>query len=153
MRASRRFHSPWMTGVCTDEDYRGLLSRVADAAFDPNFVCRNDDGAIVGFFNLGQIVRGPLQSAYLGYGAVAAHAGQGLMTEGMQLLLARAFGVLQLHRVEANIQPGNERSLALARRSGFVREGLSERYLKVGGVWRDHERWAIRVEQWHPRPD
>ena len=72
------------------------------------------------------------------------------MTEGMQLLLARAFGVLRLHRVEANIQPGNARSLALARGSGFVHEGLSERYLKVGGRWRDHERWAIRVEQWHP---
>jgi ribosomal-protein-alanine N-acetyltransferase len=152
MRASRTFHSPWMTGVCTDEDYHGLLRRVADDAFDPNFVCRHDDGAIVGFFNLSQIVRGPLQSAYLGYGAVAAHAGQGYMTQGMQLLLARAFGVLGLHRVEANIQPANERSLALAMRSGFVREGFSERYLKVGGRWRDHERWAIRIEQWHPSP-
>jgi ribosomal-protein-alanine N-acetyltransferase len=105
---------------------------------------------IVGFFNLSQIVRGPFQSAYLGYGAVAAHAGQGYMTEGMQLLLGRAFETLRLHRVEANIQPGNERSLALASGSGFVREGLSERYLKVGGRWRDHERWAIRVEQWNP---
>jgi [ribosomal protein S5]-alanine N-acetyltransferase len=72
------------------------------------------------------------------------------MTEGMQLLLARAFETLRLHRVEANIQPGNERSLALASGSGFVREGLSERYLKVSGRWRDHERWAIRVEQWNP---
>jgi [ribosomal protein S5]-alanine N-acetyltransferase len=150
MRASRIFHSPWMTGVCTDEEYEGLLERVADDAFDPNFVRRHQDDAIVGFFNLSQIVHGPLQSAYLGYGAVAAHAGQGYMTEGMQLLLARAFGALNLHRVEANIQPGNEPSLSLASRSGFVREGFSERYLKVGGSWRDHERWAIRVEQWRP---
>jgi [ribosomal protein S5]-alanine N-acetyltransferase len=66
----------------------------------------------------------------------------------MELLLAHAFTDLGLHRVEANIQPGNQRSIALVRRAGFVKEGFSEAYLKIGGEWRDHERWAIRVEQW-----
>jgi [ribosomal protein S5]-alanine N-acetyltransferase len=152
MAASRRYHRPWMVGVTTDQEYDALLERVRDDRFDPNFACRIEDGAIVGFFNLSQIVRGPLQSAYLGYGAVAAYGGQGYMSEGMALLLARAFTQLGLHRVEANIQPSNERSLALARRSGFVREGFSERYLKVAGRWRDHERWAIRAEQWSAGP-
>jgi ribosomal-protein-alanine N-acetyltransferase len=64
------------------------------------------------------------------------------------LVLGRAFGEMRLHRLEANIQPGNIASIALARGAGFVREGFSERYLKIGGRWRDHERWAIRVEQW-----
>ena len=137
-----------MTGVITDEGYDNLMSRVAVENADPNFVCRIDTGAIVGFFNLSQIVRFQLQSAYLGYGAVAAHAGQGFMTEGMQLLLKRAFTELKLHRVEANIQPGNAPSRALAERCGFVHEGFSERYLKIGGRWCDHERYAIRVEQW-----
>jgi ribosomal-protein-alanine N-acetyltransferase len=148
MRASAAFHRPWMTGVITDEGYDNLMSRVADENADPNFVCRIDTGAIVGFFNLSQIVRFQLQSAYLGYGAVAAQAGQGFMTEGMQLLLKRAFTELKLHRVEANIQPGNAPSRALAERCGFVHEGFSERYLKIGGRWCDHERYAIRVEQW-----
>ena len=107
MLASRRFHRPWMTGVITDEAYDRLLGRVGDDRFDPNFVCRVDDGAIVGFFNLGEITRGYLQSACVGYGAVAAHAGRGYMAEGMQLLLGRAFNELRLHRVEANIQPGS----------------------------------------------
>ena len=114
-------------------------------------VRRREDGAIVGFFNISQIIRGPLQSAFLGYGGVAAHAGQGYMTEGMELVLERAFTELALHRLEANIQPGNAASIALARRCGFVREGFSERYLKVGGRWRDHERWAIRAELWRSR--
>ncbi len=70
------------------------------------------------------------------------------MREGLELVLGRAFTELGLHRLEANIQPGNHASIALVERCGFVREGFSERYLKVGGRWRDHERWAIRVEQW-----
>src|SRR5439155_15351959 len=91
---------------------------------------------------------GPLQSAFLGYGGVAALSGQGYMSEGLRLLLRHVFEELRLHRIEANIQPDNERSLALVRRAGFVREGYSERYLRIGGRWRDHERWAIRIEQW-----
>ena len=59
-----------------------------------------------------------------------------------------AFGRLGLHRVEANIQPGNTPSLRLVRRAGFTREGFSRRYLKIGGRWRDHERWALLRESW-----
>ena len=73
------------------------------------------------------------------------------MTEGMDLVLRHAFVVLRLHRLEANIQPGNAASTALARRCGFEREGFSARYLKVGGRWRDHERWAIWAERWRQR--
>jgi [ribosomal protein S5]-alanine N-acetyltransferase len=148
MRASRKLHHPWLDPPTTPAAFDNLLRRVSDDRFDPMLACRLDDGAIVGFFNISEIVRGSLQSAFLGYGAVAAYAGQGYMTESMQLVLARAFDELRLHRLEANIQPGNTGSIALVRRSGFVREGFSERYLKIGGRWCDHERWAIRSEQW-----
>jgi [ribosomal protein S5]-alanine N-acetyltransferase len=151
MRASRRHHRPWLTAPTTDEAFDTLLRRAEDPAFEPLLVCRLEDGAIAGFINISQIFRGPLQSAYLGYGGVAALAGQGYMREGLELVLARAFTELRLHRLEANIQPGNHASIALVRSAGFVREGFSERYLKIGGRWRDHERWAIRVEQWRAR--
>ena len=128
-----------------------LLARHAGEDFVSLLARRRDGDALVGYFNIGNIVRGPFQSAFLGYAAFAGQTGQGYMTEALELTLRYAFGALKLHRLEANIQPGNAASIALARRCGFVREGFSERYLKVNGRWRDHERWAIRAEQWRDR--
>jgi [ribosomal protein S5]-alanine N-acetyltransferase len=150
MRSSRRLHSPWVPAA-SDQSFDRLLRCVEDDRYEPGLVCRIEDGAIVGFINMNEIVRGLFQSAYLGYAAVAAHAGQGYMREGLEVVMARAFTELGLHRLEANIQPANHASIALVRGAGFVREGFSERYLKIGGRWRDHERWAIRVEQWRAR--
>jgi ribosomal-protein-alanine N-acetyltransferase len=99
--------------------------------------------------NVSEIVRGALRSAYLGYYGFAPYLGHGYMSEGMTLALRWAFGALRLHRLEANIQPGNRASLRLARRLGFRREGFSPRYLKIAGRWRDHERWALLAEEWH----
>ena len=93
--------------------------------------------------NVSEIVRGVFRSAYLGYYAFTPHARQGLMTEAVALVVGTAFRRLGLHRLEANVQPGNLASLRLVRRLGFRREGYSPRYLKIRGRWRDHERWAI----------
>jgi ribosomal-protein-alanine N-acetyltransferase len=105
-------------------------------------------GELAGVINLSEIVRGAFRSAYLGYYAFVPHAGRGYMTEGLALALRWIFGTLRLHRVEANIQPGNAASRALVRRLGFRREGFSPRYLKIAGRWRDHERWALVAEDW-----
>ena len=111
-------------------------------------VCRREDDAIVGVYNVSEITRGFFESAFLGYYAFAPTAGRGLMAEGLELVLRYAFRRLKLHRLEANIQPGNERSKRLVERAGFRYEGYSPRYLKIGGRWRDHERWAITREDW-----
>ena len=148
MRASGDLHQPWISPPLDNDAFDAVLARARGESFEFLLVRRHSDGAIAGYFDVSQIIRGPLQSAFLGYGGVAALSGQGYMSEGMRLLLDYAFVDLRLHRLEANIQPGNERSLALVRRAGFVREGFSERYLKIGGRWCDHERWAIRIEQW-----
>jgi ribosomal-protein-alanine N-acetyltransferase len=150
-RASLDLHRPWVDPPTSDEGFTALVRRARDESFEPMIVRRREDRDIVGFFNLSHIIRGDLPSAFLGFGAVAGHQGQGYMTEGLMLVLSRAFGGLRLHWVEANIPPANARSIALVRRCGFVKEGLSERYLKVGGRWRDHERWAIRAELWRER--
>lgn len=146
--ASRSLHRPWSYPPETPDAFERMLERTRSERYVSLLVCRRDDGVFLGYFNLSEIIRGALQSAFLGYGAVAAHAGQGYMTEGLELVLGHAFGPLDLHRVEANIQPPNLRSAALVRRCGFVHEGFAERYLKVGGRWCDHDRYAITVERW-----
>jgi [ribosomal protein S5]-alanine N-acetyltransferase len=153
MRASRSFHRPWATAPTDDDRFAAYLVDSRRPDFEAMLVCRSEDRAIVGFFNLSQIVRRSLQSAYLGYAAGKPFAGHGYMREGISLVLRHAFLDLRLHRIEANIQPGNLASIALAKGAGFQREGFSPRYLKIGGRWRDHERWAVLADDWRRRPE
>jgi ribosomal-protein-alanine N-acetyltransferase len=147
-RSSRKFHQGLVSPASEPAQYLSLLERAHSDSFAYFLVCRKKDDAILGVINLSQIFHGPFRSAYLGYYIGKKHAGQGYMTEALQLMLFHAFDKLKLHRLEANIQPGNTASIALVKRAGFVREGFSRRYLKIGGKWRDHERWAIMVEDW-----
>jgi ribosomal-protein-alanine N-acetyltransferase len=148
MRASRALHRPWMASPETMDAWEQQMRRAEADDHEFLLACLRDGGAIVGSFDLSQIFRGGFQNAYLGFRAGAPYAGQGLMTEGLRLTLRHAFTALRLHRVEANVQPGNARSKALVQRCGFRLEGFSPRYLKIGGRWRDHERYAITVEDW-----
>ena len=145
---SRRLHRPWTYPPERPEQFDELYARSRREDTVCLLACRRDTGEIAGVLIISQIVRGAFQSAYLGYYAHERHSGQGLMREAMAQTVAHAFGPLALHRLEANIQPGNARSIALAKRCGFELEGFSPRYLKIGGRWRDHERWAIRSETW-----
>ena len=151
MRASRSFHRPWATAPTDNDRYDAYLADARRPDFEALLVCRQEDLAIVGFFNLSQIERGALQSAYLGYAAGKRYAGKGYMREAIRLVMMHAFLTMRLHRIEANIQPGNHASIALARGAGFQREGFSPRYLKISGRWRDHERWALLAEDWRSR--
>ena len=146
VRASKALHRPWVHPPADPSAFRRYLRHNRGKAFEALLAVRREDGAIVGVFNLSQIFHGPLRSAYLGYWVGRPFSGQGYMAEGMDLLLRHAFRTLKLHRVEANVQPENRASRALVRRAGFRKEGFSPRYLKIGGRWRDHERWAITVE-------
>jgi [ribosomal protein S5]-alanine N-acetyltransferase len=147
VRASRDLHRPWVYPADTKTAFDGYIRRNRESYFVGLLICRRTDDRIIGMANLSQIFRGNLQGAYLGFWASAEFAGQGYMTEGLQLVLHYAFKRLRLHRLEANVQPENEKSKALMKRSGFRYEGFSPRYLKVGGRWCDHERWAIVAEE------
>jgi [ribosomal protein S5]-alanine N-acetyltransferase len=148
MEESRAFHRKWASAPTDPERFAAYVADSRRPDFEARLVCRRDDDAILGFFNISQITRGQLQSAYLGYAVAERHAGHGYMREAIQQVLELAFVELTLHRLEANIQPGNHASIALARGAGFSREGFSPRYLKISGRWRDHERWALLADDW-----
>jgi ribosomal-protein-alanine N-acetyltransferase len=142
---SRRLHRPWVHPPSSPKMFRSYLARARDS-HESYVAHRRSTGELVGVVNLSEIVLGAFRSAYLGYYGFVPHAGLGYMTEAMELVMREAFRTLHLHRLEANIQPGNQASIALVRRLGFRREGYSPRYLKIGGRWQDHERWAILAE-------
>jgi len=147
-RASKRFHRGLVSPPITPVQFAAFLDRSNTETSICLFICLVTDGSIIGAITLSQIFRGGFQSGYLGYYVGARHANHGYMTEALELLLSYAFRTLKLHRLEANIQPGNIASIALVKRAGFRLEGYSKRYLKICGRWRDHERWAILVEDW-----
>ena len=151
VKASQKLHGPWIAAPHTPEHFRELITRSRKPAHECFFVCLIETGELAGVINLSEIVRGLFQSAYLGYYAFSPFAGEGYMTEGLSLVLDRAFGALGLNRVEANIQPKNKPSSRLVSRLGFRLEGFSPRYLKIAGRWRDHERWAVLADEWNGR--
>jgi ribosomal-protein-alanine N-acetyltransferase len=125
--ASRSLQQPWIDPPDTPgrfAEYLEYAQREDQAAY---LVRHSTCGGLVGYVKVSNMVRRAFQSAYLGYGAFESHAGRGLMTEGLRTVLALVFGDLGLHRVEANIQPANDRSIALVRRLGFEKEGFSPR--------------------------
>ena len=147
MRDSIELHEPWISPPHSPALYRFYLQRLARDDHEGFVVCRREDESIVGAINLNNIVRGSFQSASLGYYIGAKYQGNGHMLEGLGLLVNFAFTALGLHRLEANIQPDNSRSIALVTRCGFTKEGLSPRFLFINGAWRDHERWCIVDER------
>lgn len=142
-QASRALHGIWVSPALTRVAFRARVRRLAGPEHLGFTVRRADTGALVGCIELTNIVLGVFRSGCLGYYAFAGHERQGLMTAGLRRLARHAFTQLRLHRLEANIQPGNAASIALARACGFQLEGYSPRYLKLRGRWRDHERWAL----------
>ncbi|WP_326768974.1 GNAT family N-acetyltransferase [Streptomyces sp. NBC_01591] len=150
-RESRDLHAPWLFPPGDARAYAAYAGRLIDDPARAGFLVCERGGSgpadgIAGFININNIVTGAFRCGALGYGAFAHAAGRGLMGEGLDLVLRYAFGPLGLHRLEANVQPGNGSSLALVRRAGFRLEGFSPDFLFIDGAWRDHERWAITAE-------
>jgi len=147
VQASRQLHAQWIHPPARGRDYEAFLVRSRHRAVESLLVCRQPDGLIVGVFNLNEISP-RLRTAFCSYYVRAGFAGQGLMTEGFQLLMRYAFLGLQLQAMGAGIQPGNLASIALVRRAGFRPEKAPPRYLRLAGSWRGHPTWSITAQRW-----
>ncbi|WP_218005075.1 GNAT family N-acetyltransferase [Actinomadura macra] len=105
------------------------------------------DGRPAGRITLNNILRGPLQSCFVGYWVARAHAGRGVATQAVRQALDVAFGVLRLHRVEAFTRVDNHASQRVLARNGFTVVGTSRHHIHVDGRWHD-ERLFERLAPW-----
>lgn len=153
VRASRTLHGDWISPPATPREFMAHLERCRRSDTYGYLIVEEETGEPAGYAMVSSIIRRSFESAFLGFGAFAGHEGRGQMLTGLSLVLDEAFGSLGLHRVEANVQPGNERSAALVQRLDFRFEGHSPNYLQIAGEWRDHDRWAITLEDRRPPTD
>jgi [ribosomal protein S5]-alanine N-acetyltransferase len=111
------------------------------------------EGHFAGEINLSIVQRGPFQSSYVGYWIDEARAGHGYMPEALVLLCRAAFEDLRLHRVQISIIPRNTASRRVVEKLDVRDEGIAQRYLEINGVWEDHIRYAMTLEEWEQRRD
>jgi ribosomal-protein-alanine N-acetyltransferase len=145
-RRSDSLHHPWISAPSTRSDFEAYVVGANQECF--RFGVWLHTGGLVGVVNINAIIRGAFQNGSLGFYAFEGYQRRGLMSAGLRRVIDFAFMEAGLHRLEANIQPDNEVSRQLIARLGFRSEGVACRLLKVNGEWRDHERFALTVEEW-----
>jgi ribosomal-protein-alanine N-acetyltransferase len=149
--ASREFLTPWEPLWATDELSRPSFRRrvrhyLRDLREDVGyalFIFAATSGFLVGGLTLCNVRRGVTQSCTLGYWIGAKYAQQGYMTAAVRAVVPFVFDSLELHRLEAACLPSNTASIKLLEKTGFKREGLARRYLRINGVWQDHLLYAL----------
>jgi len=152
LRARSRQHlTPWEPQWSRDELTRSAFRRrlrqyQREQKEDLGYaflIFRKADAALLGGLSISNVRRGVAQAASVGYWIGAPHIGRGHMTDGVKAVLPYAFATLGLHRLEAACLPHNAASTRVLQKSGFKREGLARRYLKINGVWQDHDLFAL----------
>ncbi|KHF39265.1 GNAT family N-acetyltransferase [Halalkalibacter okhensis] len=98
---------------------------------------------LIGTISLFQIMRGSLQSAFIGYFLGREYNGRGYGTEAVKLMVDYAFNQLELHRIEAGVMPHNIGSIRVLEKAGFHKEGVAIQNVKINGTWEDHQVLAI----------
>jgi len=109
------------------------------------------EGQLAGEINVNSVQRGPFQNAYVGYWIDEKHAGNGYVPEAVVVICRYAFEDLHLHRLQIAIIPRNQPSRRVVEKLQIRDEGTAARYLEINGVWEDHVRYAITVEEWNER--
>lgn len=88
--------------------------------------------------------------AEIGYILAKEYWHGGFMSEAMKMFIDYGFREMDLHRLEADIDPRNEASARLLTRLGFKKEGhLRERWI-IGGVITDSFFFGLLRHEWPP---
>lgn len=102
-----------------------------------------ETNAFIGFTMLSEILRGDLQGCFIGYSLDEHQNGKGFTTEAVMLVVEYAFNDLKLHRIEAGVMPHNIGSIRVLEKSGFHKEGIAKKNVRINGKWEDHQVLAI----------
>jgi len=148
--ANKHFLRPWEPAWDASHlsrlSYRNRLSRfkkmVSSGDAFPFHIFRSSDERLIGACNITHIERGVAQSAKLGYWVGEHYGRQGFAKAAVSAACQFCFETLGLHRIEAAVQSDNAASIKVLKIVGFTREGTSRGYLKINGVWQDHDIYA-----------
>jgi ribosomal-protein-alanine N-acetyltransferase len=155
LRALSREHlTPWEPQWARDELARSAFRRrlrqyQRELREDQSYaylIFSEADASLLGGLTLGTIRRGVAQTASIGYWIGLPFAGRGHMTDAVAAIIPFAFDTLGLHRLEAACLPHNVASSRVLEKVGFRREGIARRYLKINGIWQDHDLYALLHE-------
>lgn len=124
---------------------RSLRRQAREGRAMPFVICY--EGKMIGQLTVAGITWGSARWAQVGYWIAESHAGRGLTTLAVAMVVDHCFGPVGLHRIEIAIRPENAASLRVVEKLGFDRIGLSPAYLHIDGAWRDHLLFAMTVEQ------
>ena len=86
--------------------------------------------------------------AELGYALARDHWGKGYMHEALQAVIGYAFEVLDLRRLEADVDPRNAASIRTLERLGFQREGYLRERWEVNGEVQDAYFYGLLRPEW-----
>jgi ribosomal-protein-alanine N-acetyltransferase len=143
--ANREFMAPFDT--LRDDDFWTVeVQRGRIAQQQPYTWLILDGGEAAGCIALVHVVRGPLQSAVVSYWVDEPRNGRGLASAALAEVIRIAFAEVGLHRLEAGTLPENVASQRVLEKNGFRRYGLAQRYLLIGGEWRDHVLFELTAD-------
>lgn len=157
-RDSRDFLKPyeprWSEADLSHRAYSSRLKRgreEAKAGTDYSFFVflrHEAREVLVGGLTLSNVRRRAAQFVNLGYWMGREHAGKGLMTEAVGIIVPFVFDTLGLHRIHAAFLPDNTASRRVLEKNGFREEGFAENYLQIDGKWADHVLFGLTRERY-----
>lgn len=134
--------SDWVAVDTTLNGFKSYLKKIKNAHTAGFFVFNQATETLLGVINFNSLHMQHPPVANLGYYMHSLHVRQGYAYEALSVLIPHMFNTCGLHHMEADIQPQNTASRALAQKLGFQRTLFMPRHLYINGQWQDHDRWV-----------
>lgn len=152
-QTNRQWLEPWEatnpSGDGIPLTYRRLLMVYRQSARDGSMLplAITHSGVVIGQVNVGSVAWGSVRSGSVGYWISEDYAGRGITPLSVAMVIDYCLMSAGLHRIEINIRPENERSLAVVRKLGLRDEGLRKKYIHIDGQWCDHRTFAVTADE------